>query len=75
VLDNRRCYNPATFGTGARCDSVATTTTLPTTTTHNYNNVLLVDQRQRQLITCGSVFQVHTCTVGGVAQWLAAFVE
>jgi len=57
VQDSRRCYSPETFGSSPRCDGV-TTTTFQTTTTDNYNQVLLVHNQRNFLVTCGSVFQV-----------------
>jgi len=63
VQDNRRCYSPSTFGSSPRCDSAASTTTFQTTTTDNYNQILLVDNQRDFLVTCGSVFQVYCVNV------------
>jgi len=62
VQDNRRCYSPSTFGSSPRCNSAATMTTFQTTTTDNYNQILLVDNQRDFLVTCGSVFQVCSVT-------------
>ena len=57
VLDHPQCTE--SFGE-ARC-SAGGTQLFDASPTDNVNKVLVVDVEHRQLVTCGSVFQVHHC--------------